>query len=151
LILKFLWNFKTKFSVELKHKKLNWNNTKIDLNFNTFFKYWFKTKISCVLWCVLNYRKRISSIDKISDLQGVVKDFTAIFLGHFRFLYENLNFWSKLAWIFFVSTYVKNEKKNKSQLRPKIQIFIYKAEITVKSLRTPWGSETLSNRANSFF
>jgi rRNA pseudouridine-1189 N-methylase Emg1 (Nep1/Mra1 family) len=53
---------------------------------------------------------------------------------HFCSLYENLNFWSKLALIIITgkivyqheiaSTYGKNEKKNQCQLRPEIQIFI---------------------------
>jgi hypothetical protein len=54
--------------------------------------------------------------------------------------------WSDSMWVNTFST-----DKNKSQLRPKTQIFIKRVEMTAKSLKTPWMSEMLSNRAGSFF
>jgi hypothetical protein len=48
-----------------------------------------------------------------------------------------------------VNTFSNDE--NQSQLRPKIQIIIQRAEMMVKSLRTSWRSEILSNRADIFY
>jgi hypothetical protein len=76
--------------------------------------------------CYQTVEKESARLDKVSDLQKVLKDFTVI-------LYENLNFWSKLTVTFFFFsffTYVDamantfSTEKNQSQLRPRIQIFI---------------------------
>jgi hypothetical protein len=52
-----------------------------------------------------------------------------------------------LSWIFISG----KSGKNQSQLRPKTQIFIKRAEMTVISLSTLWWSEILSNRGDYFF
>jgi hypothetical protein len=87
------------------------------------------------LLCPIKLKKQDSvRLDKISDLQGARNP--QKFQCHFLFLYENLNFWFKLA-LNFISgksvfhheiapTYVKNEKKNQSPLRPRPEIQIFK-------------------------
>jgi TctA family transporter len=53
-------------------------------------------------------------LDKISDFQR--------FHRHFRSLYENLNFWSKLALIFSVEKVFTNIKSHQRKVKNEIKI-----------------------------
>jgi hypothetical protein len=59
-------------------------------------------------------------------------------------------FWSLFPIVRWCDFILVSTEKNQSEFGPKIKIFIKKrVEMTVKSKKTPWRSEILSNQADS--